>query len=332
MLPQTRKTSLALLAVVATGAYGAQNDGISLEPPLLPKVTKLSFSGVGCPPGTANATWSTANWSDWIISLHDLNLEAVSGAHGANRPPPLSTCMVHAEFSQASPGWQLALEAVSIRGYAALSSGSSLSAEVSVAWEAAAPVSKNIAAAPVAGAQAGTSASRNISLTNSRPTDEASAMGALLDFSSVPAWSECTTTTSTALGNLNLNLTFGVHVPANATGAYAAFGGLADDGYGEILASPAVVQRLQWTWRACTAPVIPVGSTTFFPKPKTTSSSVSNSTSTVAQQQCYVDSFKESERNSDQDDFDNQDGHDHDHYIVDMDIRFERTDDYTDDV
>ncbi|CAK7214291.1 hypothetical protein SBRCBS47491_002090 [Sporothrix bragantina] len=275
MASQTKKTALTVLALVAT-IHAAQHDGISLEPPVLPKVTQLVFSGNGCLPGTANATYSGSgtNWSDWIISLHDLNLEAVAGAHGAsNRPPPSSTCMIHAELSQTSPGWQLALEAVSIRGYAALSSGSSLSAAASVAWEDAAPRA---------------SSERSVTLTNNGTTDAASAVSALLDFSSVPAWSDCSSVLLPSLGNLDLNLTFGVHLPSanvNTTGAYAAFGGLADDGHGEISAAPpAVVQRLQWTWRACTAVTVPMGSTTYLPKPKTTSTAIKttgNSTTTT---------------------------------------------------
>ncbi|CAK7232134.1 hypothetical protein SCUCBS95973_008160 [Sporothrix curviconia] len=267
MALSTTTRKLAMLTLMAATVHAGQHDGISLEPPVLPKVTTLSFSGTGCPPGTANATWNTANWSDWIVSLHGLNLEALAGAHGAssNRPPPSSTCMIHAELSQASPGWQLALEAVSIRGYAALSSGSSLSAAASVAWEETAAAKK-----------ASTFTERSVVLTNNQTTDAASAVGALLDFSSVAAWSDCSSTESPLLGDLSVNLTFGVHLPsANATGAFAAFGGLADDGHGEISAAPpAVVQRLQWTWRMCTAPTVPMGSTTYFPKPKTSKTHV----------------------------------------------------------
>ncbi|ERS97414.1 hypothetical protein HMPREF1624_05581 [Sporothrix schenckii ATCC 58251] len=196
-----------------------------MDPPILPQVNNLVFSGAGCSQGTANATWSPASWSDWTVSLHDLNLEATAKP-GPGGLPSESDCTLHATFSNTSPGWQLALETVSIRGYAALSSGSSISAAASVSW------------APTAGASgtghrtaAPAPAERNVSLTNSRTMDEASAMGALLDFSSVPVWSGCSD--GAELGNLALRFRFGVHVQTNSTNGYAAFGGLVDDGHGD---------------------------------------------------------------------------------------------------
>ncbi|KIH89802.1 hypothetical protein SPBR_00807 [Sporothrix brasiliensis 5110] len=259
------------VTLVGVAVQAAQHDGISMEPPILPQVNNLVFSGAGCSQGTANATWSPASWSDWTVSLHDLNLEA-TGKPGPGGLPSESDCTIHATFSNTSPGWQLALETVSIRGYAALSSGSSISAAASVSWASTAGASgtghKTAAPAP---------AERNVSLTNSRTMDEASAMGALLDFSSVPVWSGCSD--GAELGNLALRFRFGVHVQTNSTNGYAAFGGLVDDGHGEISARPAVVQRLQWAWRSCH---VTMGSTTFFPKPKTTTQATTVSTNSTA--------------------------------------------------
>lgn len=261
-----------VVVLMAAAVQAAQQDGISMEPPAFPQVTNVTISGTGCSPGTANATWSTANWSDWVVSLHNLNLEATTSPGGiTGRPPSSSDCTIHATFAHPSPGWQLALETVSIRGYAALSSGSSVEAGASTSWSG----TTTTEAAP---------AERNVSLTNSQPTDQTSAIGALLDFSSVPVWSACSSILSPDLGSFSLSLRYGVHVQANATTGvgYAAFGGLVDDGHGEVSATPAVVQHLQWAWRPCTAPVPSMGSTTYFPKPKTTTTSTSTSTSTAA--------------------------------------------------
>ncbi|KAL1895624.1 hypothetical protein Sste5346_005093 [Sporothrix stenoceras] len=213
-------TQSLVVVLMAAAVQAAKHDGISMEPPVLPQVTNISFSGTGCSPGTANATWSTSNWSDWVVSLHDLNLEATSSpGSGAGRPPSSSDCTLHATFSHPSPGWQLALETVLVRGYAALSSGSSISAGASTYWSAAAPTE------------------RNVSLTNSRSMDQTSAVGALLDFSSVPAWSECSSILSPDLGSFSLSFKYGVHVQSNVTGGYAAFGGLVDDASAVVLAA-----------------------------------------------------------------------------------------------
>ncbi len=122
-----------MAVALAAAVQGAVLDGISLEPPVLPQVTSVRFVGSGCPQDTATVTRGTASWSDWVVSLRGFSLEVPSQSGGGGSTLA-ETCDMQAEFAPVSPGWQLALQTVSIRGYVALSSGSSLSTSATVSW------------------------------------------------------------------------------------------------------------------------------------------------------------------------------------------------------
>ncbi|OAA66478.1 hypothetical protein SPI_01054 [Niveomyces insectorum RCEF 264] len=217
---------VALLSLAAV-AYGLQLDSISPEPPVLPQISNIEFLGTGCSPKTANASWGTSSWTDWLVSLQAFDLEATQNGENGFLT---ETCEIHAELTTASPGWQLALATLSIRGYASLSRGSSMTASAVVSWSD----------------QPSNTVEKSVSLTNNRQHDEASAVDAVLDFADGGPWSACTSDT-VPVGRLNF--TFGVNVQRNATGGYASFSGIVDDGQGKILPTPIVFQRLQWTWR-----------------------------------------------------------------------------------
>jgi len=122
---------LAAAVIVAHLCYGNELDGISPEPPMLPEVTSMSFAGNGCPQGTAEVVTGNTSWTDWSFSLHKFNPEDSQGRDPVDRT---QNCGVHANIITRSPGWQLAVRATSMRGFASLSNGSAMTAFSTVFW------------------------------------------------------------------------------------------------------------------------------------------------------------------------------------------------------
>ncbi len=123
----------AATAVLAAGLVsGVVLDDISPEPPVLPDVTSVTFSGSGCPQGSTNVSIPTSSWADWTFSLHQFSPEDPDKATSA--AGRTQNCQVHATLVTKSPGWQLAVRSASMRGFSSLSSGSSLAAFATIFW------------------------------------------------------------------------------------------------------------------------------------------------------------------------------------------------------
>ena len=129
-----RGASLLLATALAVGlARGEQLsalDLISPEPPTLPNLTSVSFSGNGCPQGTAEYVNLNSRWSEAVFAFDRFHAEDTGTS------PALRTqnCQVHANLDGGATGWQVAVQSMTVRGFASLSPGSSLTAYGTVYW------------------------------------------------------------------------------------------------------------------------------------------------------------------------------------------------------
>src|SRR4051812_27019074 len=90
---------LATALVLGGGALGSElaaQDLISPEPPTLPNVTSVSFSGNGCPQGTAEYVSLNSRWSEAVFAFDRFRAEDA----GASAAPTDRTqnCQVHANL------------------------------------------------------------------------------------------------------------------------------------------------------------------------------------------------------------------------------------------
>ena len=124
---------LLLLAAagVARGSGLAALDLVSPEPPTLPNVTSVGFSGNGCPQGTAEYVSLNSRWSEAVFAFDRFRAEDAGAGGGTERT---RNCQVHAVLVGGATGWQVAVQSMTVRGYASLSAGSSLTAWGTVYW------------------------------------------------------------------------------------------------------------------------------------------------------------------------------------------------------
>ena len=129
LLRRVTLLATALVGVVRAGELSAL-DLISPEPPTLPNLTSVSFSGNGCPQGTAEYVNLNSRWSEAIFAFDRFRAEDP----GTSPTERTQNCQVHANLEGGATGWQVAVQSMTVRGFASLSAGSALTAYGTVYW------------------------------------------------------------------------------------------------------------------------------------------------------------------------------------------------------
>ncbi len=97
---------------------------VSDSPASLPKITSITFSGNGCPQGSA--TKYDGSFDDLSVSYPSDFIARLPG------DKPMANCQVHIQASGASSGWQFALKDNWVQGRVWLQPGTSLEYYTSV--------------------------------------------------------------------------------------------------------------------------------------------------------------------------------------------------------
>ena len=108
----------------------AQLDLISPEPPILPSMSSVSFSGNGCPQGSAEYLDMNSRWNEAVFALTQFRAEDTA----ASPTERTQNCQLHANMVGGAQGWQVAVQSLTVRGFASLSRGSSFTAFGTVYW------------------------------------------------------------------------------------------------------------------------------------------------------------------------------------------------------
>ncbi|RYO77955.1 hypothetical protein DL764_010159 [Monosporascus ibericus] len=87
-------------------------------PASMPHISSVSYSGPGCP-SSAPGVVRSGGFAEPAFRLSEFEARVPDGAQTEH-------CQVHVQAAGASPGWQLGLESITVRGYAVLDPGASV--------------------------------------------------------------------------------------------------------------------------------------------------------------------------------------------------------------
>lgn len=122
-----RMQALLPLATAAASACVARRGGDEAAPAALPRVASVQYSGSGCPSGAPGVERS-GGFGDARFRM-----TAFAVASGAARDRT-ANCAVHLQATGASPGWQVGIAAVDVRGRLVLDPGAALNYFVTTFW------------------------------------------------------------------------------------------------------------------------------------------------------------------------------------------------------
>ncbi|KAJ9155238.1 hypothetical protein NKR23_g1798 [Pleurostoma richardsiae] len=221
------KTVLLSILTLASPFRRVTGSGAVDEPPYLPSISSISFSGNGCPQdgSSGRVVNATGSWSELDLTFHNFTA-TIPGQGSSSRT---SNCEAHISASDAAPGWQVSPGRVSVRGLAVLDPGTSLTLFVTAYW------SQN--------------ASETITKEKKYKNAGADRITALVtDFEELTLWSPCSDSAGYQ-GILNVNfraaLTSGTGYNTTLPSAY--FGPVKVNG----TETDPVVEMIKFDWRAC---------------------------------------------------------------------------------
>jgi len=234
---------IALLSLFPTAACKVSEpstDVIYFEPPALPRID-YSFSGIGCPSGSAADTVTPGsnknnNWNDWRFTFHRFGATDTGTNNGAASRNPNSNCQIHISISTGPVGWQVAIKALTVRSAASLTQGSSL-------------VVTGTAALFLAAGSDGTNIprqTRNATFLNDKKDEMSGPVSVRFDFGENGPWSSCMNGED-VVGVFNVNFRVAL-ARASQDGASATFGAAARADN----STAGVTEMLEWVWRRCT--------------------------------------------------------------------------------
>ncbi|RYP11360.1 hypothetical protein DL765_007790 [Monosporascus sp. GIB2] len=197
------------------GSQDADNGG----PASMPHITSVTYSGTGCPSSSPGVVRS-GGFAEPAFRLSEFEARAPDGAQTVN-------CQVHVQAAGASPGWQLGLESVTVRGHVVLDPGAAVDYYVTSFFSQ--------------------DADRTVTVKGTIPNDGNGRLDRdVVSTTRIPGssivWGPCTREGSGDVGMLNVN--FRVALQTGGGSRYAYFGrGGADN------ALPA--ESWTYAWRRC---------------------------------------------------------------------------------
>ena len=163
---------LSSLTVLATAAL------VAAQPPSLPTISGLKFSGSGCPQNS-NLKW-TGNLDELTLRYSEFSAKTPGDA--------TANCQVHIQTTGGTAGWQYSLKSTTVKGSASLDPGATLTVFTTVFFSE----------------DAATSPSISKSLENKEKNTISGDVRVFTDFSDKPVWSKCNTSGGgTGLFNVN---------------------------------------------------------------------------------------------------------------------------------
>ncbi|RYP12718.1 hypothetical protein DL767_011141 [Monosporascus sp. MG133] len=97
---------------------GNQEPDSSGGPASMPHISSVSYSGTGCP-SSAPGVVRSGGFAEPAFRLGEFEARVPDGAQTEH-------CQVHVQAAGASPGWQLGLESVTVRGHVVLDPGAAV--------------------------------------------------------------------------------------------------------------------------------------------------------------------------------------------------------------